>query len=428
MIAHVVLVVVGAALVLVAFTDLVNTLVTTSSSTSRYADRWPSRVVSKMGFRLVRAVAVRIPKDRPIRERLLATYGPFLLLVLLALWVSLQVVGFGMIWAGVGGVKGVDSVLSSIYYSGVSFFTIGFGDAVPVEFVSRFGVLVEGFAGVLTTALVIGYLPTLYGAYSDREQFLMTIDDGSGDRITPTSLMKAWAPDGDPAKLDARFAEWARWAAAVAETHGSAPMLRLFRSHDRRQNWITALGLLSDVALRTQMVVGASNGSSYWFLRRAETLFGQMTFGADLGPWLAETRLTPVASDLMFRELYDELEQHGFESCCPTTCASRRGPSCEPCTRRPWNSSSTRCCVHEGSGRRRAWCSPCRAPTAHEPRIGSPDALASSPALIFLVQQVDVESTARHVATEYLPPRCCMRSTTRCWSMTSAKTRTGGSS
>ena len=313
MIANIVLVVVGAVLVLVAFTDLVTTLVTTSSSTSRFADRWPSRVVAKIGFRLVRAMAERIPQDRPIRERLLATYGPFLLLVLLTLWVSLQVVGFGMIWAGVGGVKGVDSVLSSIYYSGVSFFTIGFGDAVPVEFVSRFGVLVEGFAGVVTTALVIGYLPTLYGAYSDREQILMTIDDGSGDRITPTSLMKAWAPDGDPAKLDARFAEWERWAAAVAETHGSAPMLRLFRSHDRRQNWITALGLLSDVAVQSQMVVGASNGSSYWFLRRAETLFRQMTVRADLGPWRAETRLTPVERDLMFRELYDELEQHGFE-------------------------------------------------------------------------------------------------------------------
>ena len=63
MIANIVLVVVGAVLVLVAFTDLVNTLVTTSSSTSRFADRWPSRVVAKIGFRLVRAMAERIPQE-----------------------------------------------------------------------------------------------------------------------------------------------------------------------------------------------------------------------------------------------------------------------------------------------------------------------------------------------------------------------------
>lgn len=49
MIANIVLVVVGAVLVLVAFTDLVNTLVTTSSSTSRFADRWPSASLPRLG-------------------------------------------------------------------------------------------------------------------------------------------------------------------------------------------------------------------------------------------------------------------------------------------------------------------------------------------------------------------------------------------
>ena len=165
----------------------------------------------------------------------------------------------------------------------------------------------------MTTALVIGYLPTLYGAYSDRERALMTIDDGSGDRITPTSLVLAWAPDADPARLDARFAEWERWATSVAETHGSAPMLRLFRSHDRRQNWITALGLLSDAALQAQMIVGASNGSSYWFLRRAETLFSQMTVRADLDEYRAATLMSDEERERVVRELYDRLDRHGFE-------------------------------------------------------------------------------------------------------------------
>ncbi|MCB1027608.1 MAG: two pore domain potassium channel family protein [Microthrixaceae bacterium] len=313
MIVRILLIALGLILVLVSFTDLVNTLVTTSSSQSRFADRWPSRLVGRVAFRLVRTVAVRIPEDRPVRERLLATFGPILLLVLLALWVFLQVVGFGLIWAGIGGLDGADSVLDSIYYSGVSFFTIGFGDVVPVGFVPRGGILIEAFAGVVTTALVIGYLPTLYGAYSDRERALMTIDDGSGDRITPTSLVLAWAPDADPARLDARFAEWERWATSVAETHGSAPMLRLFRSHDRRQNWITALGLLSDAALQAQMIVGASNGSSYWFLRRAETLFSQMTVRADLDEYRAATLMSDEERERVVRELYDRLDRHGFE-------------------------------------------------------------------------------------------------------------------
>ncbi|MEZ5380675.1 MAG: potassium channel family protein [Microthrixaceae bacterium] len=313
MIVDVMLVVTGAAMVALALVDLVNTLVTTSSSRSKYAHRWPSRVLSRVSFRLVRGVAVRMREDRPGRERLLATFGPILLLEMLTLWVAMQVVGFGMVWTGVGGLKGADSLLDSVYYSGVAFFTIGFGDVVPTEVVPRFGVLVEAFSGVITTALVIGYLPTLYGAYSDRERAMMTIDDGSGDRITPTSLVMAWAPDANPADLDARFVEWERWATAVAETHGNAPMLRLFRSHDHRQNWITALGLLSDAALQTQMIIGASNGSAYWFLRRAEVLFRQLTPNADLAPWRAEALLPPEEGARRFRELYDQLVAHGFE-------------------------------------------------------------------------------------------------------------------
>lgn len=312
MIGNILLVGTGVMMVLVSFTDLVNTLVTTSTSTSRYADRWPSRVISTWTFRLVRAMAVRIREDRPVRERLLATYGPILLLILLALWVFLQVVGFGFIWAGVGGVDGIDSVGGAVYYSGVSFFTIGFGDAVPVEFVPRAGVLIEAFAGVVTTALVIGYLPTLYGAYSDRERPLRRIDDGSGGLITSTSLLMAWAPDADPAKLDANFAEWELWGASVAETHACTPMLRLFRSHDRQQNWISALALLSDAAIQSQMIVGASNGSSYWFLRRAETLFRQMTVRTDLDEW-RPTEAKADEDDRQFREAYRQLEDHGFQ-------------------------------------------------------------------------------------------------------------------
>lgn len=94
---------------------------------------------------------------------------------MLTAWVVQQVIGFGLIWWGLSGVDGADGLFDSIYYSGVVYFTLGFGEVVPVEFVPRVGALVEAFAGVLTTALVIGYLPALYGAYSGRERKLMTL-------------------------------------------------------------------------------------------------------------------------------------------------------------------------------------------------------------------------------------------------------------
>ena len=231
---------VGVLLVVLAFADLVNTLVTTSTSAAR---AWPSRLVTRTTFTAVRAVARRLPEGSRVRERLLATFAPLLLLELLVMWATLQLVGFGLLWWSVDGLPELGGIPDALYYSGVVFFTVGFGEIVPEAAIPRIGAIAEAFVGVVTIALVIGYLPSLYSAYSERERALMTLDDGSGDRITPTNLVMAWSPDADPKKLEQRFIEWEGWAARILETHSTLPLLQFFRSHDPRPVSYTHLTL-----------------------------------------------------------------------------------------------------------------------------------------------------------------------------------------
>lgn len=308
---------VGVLLVVLAFADLVNTLVTTSTSGAR---GWPSRIVTRATYAAVRAVARRLPDGSAARERLLATFAPLLLLELLVMWSALQLIGFGLLWWSVDGLPALDGIQDALYYSGVVFFTVGFGEIVPETTVPRIGALAEAFVGVVTTALVIGYLPSLYAAYSERERALMTLDDGSGDRITPTSLVMAWSPDADPKKLEQRFVEWEAWAASILETHTTLPLLRFFRSHDPRQHWVTALGLLADAGLHAQMILGAYDGRAYWFLRRVAAVFDALTQDVPeerLAPY-RDMFAAPVDADdgeraALFRDLYDQLTAHGFD-------------------------------------------------------------------------------------------------------------------
>ncbi len=89
------------------------------------------------------------------------------------------------------------------------------------------------------------------------------------------------------------------------------PLLAMFRSHDRRQNWVTALGLLCDAALHTQLIMGATDGHAYWFLRRAEAIFREMTAGHDIS--LYEERFWDAQRDRsLFVGLYERLTEHGF--------------------------------------------------------------------------------------------------------------------
>lgn len=304
---------VGIIVTAVGVADLVNTLVTTSTSHGRY---WPSRVVAFTSFRFVRRLIRRYPETSAVRGRVLAVFGPLQLIVLLTMWVAAQVVGFGLIWWGIEGIEGIDGVFDGIYYSGVVFFTVGFGEVLPTSGGARAGALIEAFGGVMTMALVIGYLPTLYSAYSDRERKLMTLDDGSDDRITPTNLVIAWAPDANPATVNARMAEWEDWVTGILETHSTLPLLRWFRSHDRRQDWVTALGLLCDVAIHAQIIVGSSGRQeSYWFLRRAIAVFDEMTAGLDLEPYRYAAMGDPEGAEgtRLLRGVYEQLSAHGFE-------------------------------------------------------------------------------------------------------------------
>jgi len=319
-------VVLGVALVLGAFVDLINTLVTTSTVKGRW---WLSRIVARWLLRAARITAGRLPETSNTRERLLSALGPLLILVLLAVWIMQQILGFALIWWAVEGVEGAASFRDAIYYSGVVYFTVGFGEVLPSAVGPRLGALVEAACGVITIALVVGYLPSLYSAYSEREKKLMTIDDGSDDRITPTSLVIAWSPNADVDRLNAKLADWEEWVASIHETHSTLPMLLFFRSHDRRQNWVTALGLLADTAIHAQIIAQCTGRTeSYWLLRRIIALFEELTHDVDLGDYVDQHVRIPddeneaeVAE--LFADLYAQLEAHGFEL-LPIDVARRR--------------------------------------------------------------------------------------------------------
>ncbi len=303
----VIAVIVGVFLVGSVLLDLINTLIATRNVGGRW---WLTKILYSSTWRIVRSVGKLLSEDR--RESLYATYAPVSVLALLVAWVVQQVLGFGLIWWGIGGVSGSESLVDSVYFSGVVYFTLGFGEIVPTTTIPRFGALIEAFSGVLTTALVIGYLPALYSAYSEREQKLMTLDDGSEERMTPTNLVLSRCHDGDPRAMDSFFESWELWVAQVLETHATFPMLTLFRSQHRGQSWITALGLVTDAALHLELTQGCSGRPPYWMLRRSVRLMQMLTKDVDLSEYRARLDEGYENDDGLFEQLYASLEAQGL--------------------------------------------------------------------------------------------------------------------
>jgi Ion channel len=290
--------------VLATASDAVSTLVTTRRRRGRH---WPTQVFYRRTWRGWVAMARRFQPE--LREGFLAVYGPLSLLGLLVTWVVLLVTGWGAVWWGLrSAVDGVDGYLDAVYFAGVGFFTVGFGDLVPTGGLARLLLLVEAFMGLVTMALVIGYLPTLYGAYSRREVQLLSLDDMSDEATTPIGFLEACYASGGGQAVAAAFNEWERWCDEVFDSHTAYPMLAMFRSRQPGQNWLTALGVVLDAATICLAAVDSPRvGPAARLWRRASrTLQGLRGMPTTMLPVEPDDSATEEAP---FREAYERLRE-----------------------------------------------------------------------------------------------------------------------
>ncbi|HEV2416361.1 MAG TPA: potassium channel family protein, partial [Terriglobia bacterium] len=107
------------------------------------------------------------------RPAYLSYFGPLSLLLLFVVWVAALIVSFGLLhWAAGSALNvqgGPPSFLSDLYLSGTTFFTLGIGDVTPHSGLARVITVVESGTGFGILAIVISYLPVLYGSFSERE-------------------------------------------------------------------------------------------------------------------------------------------------------------------------------------------------------------------------------------------------------------------
>ncbi len=238
----------GAAVLAGTLVDAVDTLISTRI---RSSGKWPTDIFIKLTWAPLWRLAPRIRKLER-REAALSIYGPLLILGLLVMWVVGQIVGWALIWRGLDQDFGgrIQNFGDAVYYSGIVFGTVGFGDVVPVTGAARYLTIAEAFSGLATMGMVIGFLPSLYSAYQAREKKLLLLDDLTEHRVTAMSLVVSIVgPNRDTARLERFFDEWAEWTAEVFESHGSFPMLMFFRSKYLGQSWVTGLGVVTDAAV-----------------------------------------------------------------------------------------------------------------------------------------------------------------------------------
>ncbi len=197
---------------------------------------------------LWRAGARLLPAGRR-RNALLSIFGPMSLLALLAVWAVGLIFAFALLhWSFGTAITGADSFPTYLYFSGTTFFTLGYGDLVPTSSGGRWLSVLEAGLGFGFLAVIISYLPVLYQTFSRREITISLLDARAGSPPTASELLRRLAAGRSVPGVAPFLIEWERWAAELLESHLSYPVLAFYRSQHENQSWVGALTAILDTS------------------------------------------------------------------------------------------------------------------------------------------------------------------------------------
>lgn len=176
------------------------------------------------------------------RDRVMALYAPISLLLLVVAWLMLSLLGFSaMFWA-----TGTED-LDTAYRLGMSsLFTLGFASAE--NFGQTIIIFMAAATGLLLIAVLIGYLPTIYAAFSKRETLVTLLEVRAGNPPFAADLFERFYRIHGFEKLNDMWRQWEVWFAELDETHTSLAVLPFYRSPRPGHSWIVAAGAVLDSA------------------------------------------------------------------------------------------------------------------------------------------------------------------------------------
>ncbi|MCB0123606.1 MAG: hypothetical protein KDE58_15245, partial [Caldilineaceae bacterium] len=164
--------------------------------------------ISRFWFRLLRRLfdwRVHHAKEYRTRDRIMAIYAPLALLSLLPLWLLIVTVGFaGLYWA-----TGIASQRDDLILSGSSLLTLGFarGETLVHDLLA----FAEATLGLILVAVLIAYLPTMYGAFARRESAVSRLAVRANTPPSALEFIHRAHRIGGLENLDDFWQEWEIW-------------------------------------------------------------------------------------------------------------------------------------------------------------------------------------------------------------------------
>lgn len=186
-------------------------------------------------------------RSRDRRERILGAFPPVTLVAYPAVWSVGIVLGFALVFWGLD----ITPFSAALVLSASSLTTLGFATADSDGL--RLVAAIEALLGLGIVALMISFLPTIYGTFSRREVAAGRMSIRAGEPARPIDYLVRMHRIGGLHQLDDRWSSWEDWFVELGETHTTFPQLIFFRSQRPTRTWLGA----AETALDTAAIITA---------------------------------------------------------------------------------------------------------------------------------------------------------------------------
>ncbi len=247
----------GLALVITTFFSAISTFVLPRSARSRL-----NRIVFGL-LRKVFDIPLRFTSTFAQRDSIMAYYAPIGLMLLVPAWYVLTAIGYAaMYWS-----LGVPGWIMDFRLSGSSLLTLGL--AASDDFFVNILIFSEATLGLVLVALLIAYLPTMYSAFSRREQAVNLLEVRAGNPPSAVEMILRFNRIHGLDRLNDYWSLWENWFADIEESHTVLPALVFFRSPRPQNSWVVAAGTILDAAALTVSAVDVPRSASAQLCIRA---------------------------------------------------------------------------------------------------------------------------------------------------------------
>lgn len=170
------------------------------------------------------------------RRGMLGLVGPLLIPVTLVLWAAMIIVGFALLYlpwmpgrfVSDNPIPSPATLGDALYFSGVSFFTLGYGDIVPVTRWMRVLGVVQAGSGFALVTLAISYFTAVYRSFSTQRTLAESLHAQTGNDGAVGLLVRYLGYGANEAEVVRVVEKLREGLAQVHSAYGDYPILLYF--------------------------------------------------------------------------------------------------------------------------------------------------------------------------------------------------------